>query len=158
MIIYILRHGEAEPKSSHVSDEERHLTTLGSSRLRKNLVIAKQVGTEIDLILTSPLVRAKESAEIAGDVFAIEKYEIEESLEPTRTPYEVFQSLARYAQVGRVLLVTHQPLASSLMAALLNWDESFLAFPTGTIAKIEVKDLRSSPQGTLQYLLPPPNK
>ena len=112
LIIYILRHGEAEPKSSHVSDEERHLTTLGSSRLRKNLVIAKQVGTEIDLILTSPLVRAKESAEIAGDVFAIEKYEIEESLEPTRTPYEVFQSLARYAQVGRVLLVTHQPLAS----------------------------------------------
>jgi hypothetical protein len=41
------------------------------------------------------------------------------------------------------------------MAALLNWDERFLAFPPGTIAKIDVKDLTSSPQGTLMFLLSP---
>jgi len=154
LIVYILRHGEAEAKSSQVPDDERHLTTVGKSRLRRNLVVAAEIGTKIDLILTSPLVRAKESAEIAKDVFGIERLEIEETLEPMRSPYEVYQSLAKYASIERLLVVTHQPLISSLMNALLNWEESFFAFPAGTIAKIEIIDLTSNPRGTLLFLLP----
>jgi len=154
LIVYILRHGEAEVKSSQIPDDERHLTTLGKSQLRRNLVIAKEIGAKIDLILTSPLVRAKESAEIVRDVFGIEGFVIEEKLEPTRSPYEVYQSLEKHASIERLLVVTHQPLISSLMGALLNWDESFFAFPAGTIAKIEVKDLSNNPRGTLLFLLP----
>jgi phosphohistidine phosphatase len=156
LIVYILRHGEAEAKSSQVPDDDRHLTTRGKSQLRKNLIVAKRIGTKIDLILTSPLVRAKESAEIVRDVFGIERLEVEERLEPTRSPYEVYQSLAKHASLENLLIVTHQPLISSLIDALLNWDESFFAFPAGTIAKIEVKDLTNNPRGTLLFLLPSP--
>jgi len=156
MIVFILRHGEAEPKSSRIPDEERHLTKSGSARLRKNLVIAKEIGTKIDLILSSPIVRARESAEIARDIFGTERLVIEEKLEPTRSPYEVYQSLAGYSSFGRVLLVSHQPLVSSIMAGLLNWDQSFLEFSAGTIAKVEVRDLTNNPKGILVFLLPPP--
>jgi phosphohistidine phosphatase len=155
MIIYILRHGEAEAKSSKKSDEERRLTSFGKSQLRKSLVIAKEIGTSIDLILSSPLVRARETAEIAKEIFNVEKLEIDESLEPTRSPYEVFKSISKLEPSGHVLLVTHQPLVSSITAALLNWNENFLSFSTGTMAMIEVRELSSSPNGTLIFLLPP---
>ena len=78
MIIYILRHGEAEAKSSQKMDEERRLTSFGKSQLRKSLVIAKEIGTRVDLILSSPLVRARETAEIAKEIFNVEKFEIDD--------------------------------------------------------------------------------
>src|ERR1017187_10557754 len=96
LIVFILRHGEAEAKSSRISDEERHLTDLGSARLRRNLVIAREIGTRVELILTSPLARAKESAEIAGDIFQTKNLVVEETLAPTRHPYEVFGTLTKY--------------------------------------------------------------
>jgi phosphohistidine phosphatase len=154
LIVYILRHGEAEAKSSQIADDERHLTTRGRSKLRRNLKVAKEIGTKIDLILTSPLVRAKESAEIVRDVFGIEGFVIEEMLEPMRSPYEVYQTLAKHVSLESLLIVTHQPLISSLMNALLSWDESFFAFPVGTITKIEIKDLSNNPRGILHFLLP----
>ena len=131
------------------------MTSEGSIRLRNTLMLAKEIaGRKVDLILSSPIARARESAEIAGEVFGQPRLEIQESLEPQSPPYEVYRSLSRYGQLERVILVSHQPLVSHMLAGLLNWNDRYFSFKTGGVAMIEVKEMGANPEGVLLALLP----
>jgi phosphohistidine phosphatase len=154
LLLIIVRHGEAEPKSSPKPDEERHLTEEGSKKLRKSLMLVKELVGRVDLLLSSPLVRARESAEIAKEVFGIKKVEIDSSLEPESTPYELFNSLSKYSKIERVVLVSHQPFVSHLLASVLNWDGRYFSLMTGAIAIIEIGELKANSEGVLLALLP----
>jgi phosphohistidine phosphatase len=155
MLLMIVRHGEAESKSAGKLDEDRKLTEEGSLRLRNNLLLAKEIaGGKIDLILSSPITRAMESSKIASEVFE-QKFEVDDLLEPESSPYEVFAYLSKRGQLDLVILVSHQPLVSRLLAALLNWNEQYFSFKTGSIAMVDVREMGSNPQGMLQCLLPP---
>jgi phosphohistidine phosphatase len=68
MQVYLLRHGIAEEPAPGESDADRELTPEGRTKLRDNLRIAAEAGAEPTLILSSPLVRALQSAELAGQV------------------------------------------------------------------------------------------
>ena len=116
MIIYIVRHGEAEPKSGKMGDDDkRRLTPSGAASLRLVLGLAKQLGAVVDEIFSSPILRAKESAKIAADVFDLKGFKIMNSLEPITTPYEIYGDLSKLRSSNGVMLVTHQPLVSSLI-------------------------------------------
>ena len=155
MLLIVVRHGEAEPKSSQKADEERGLTDEGSRKLRINLSIAREfAGLKVDLILSSALVRARQSAEIAKEVFGTTKVEVDPSLGPQATPYELYQDLSKYSQFECVLLVSHQPFLSSLLASLLNWDDRYFSFQTGALAIIQIGELTTDPKGVLLALLP----
>ena len=156
MLLIIVRHGEAEPKSTGKLDEDRELTSAGSVRLRHSLDQAKEIvgGGKLDFILSSPILRAKQSAQIAKEVFDLPKIEIDRALESESSPYDVYQSLLKFGKVERVLLVSHQPLVSHLLASLLSWDERYFSFHAGTIAMVSVKELRENPDGVLFCLLP----
>ncbi len=65
--IYIFRHGEAEAKGKS-GDASRRLTGGGKAEVRRVAQGLARLGAEIDVILTSPLVRAEETAAIANDV------------------------------------------------------------------------------------------
>ena len=155
MLLIIVRHGEAEPKSSDKPDEQRKLTAAGAERLRNNLVRAKEIaGPTLDLILSSPLVRARQTAEIASEVFGRASFEIDDSLTPDSTPYEVYRSLSKHSQLQRVMLVSHNPLVSNLLAGLLSWNERYFSFKTGSIAVIETSNTGATMEGVLLSLLP----
>lgn len=159
LLLIIVRHGEAEPKSSGKPDDQRALTDAGKTELRRNLMVAKDiVGPKIDLILSSPLLRARESAKIAKQTFGVPKLEISSFLESGSSPYEVYRLLSKYSKAGSVMLVSHQPLVSQLLSGLLNWDARYFFFGTGTIAIIEVKEFRENAVGVLFSLLPLPER
>jgi len=155
LLLIVVRHGEAEPKSSGILDENRGLTAQGKVSMRNTLMIAKEIlGPTVDLVLSSPLLRARESAEIAQTIFGLPGFEVSESLEPEGSPYEVYRSLTKYSQRERVLIVSHQPLVSRILSGLLNWNERHFTFSTSAVAMVEVKELGANPEGVLLCLLP----
>ncbi len=153
MIIYIARHGEAEPKSSSKPDEARSITDSGAGQVRRIFTLARQWGAIVDLILSSPILRAKQSAEIASSIFGLKGFQVMNSLEPTMTPYEVYADLSKLESDKRVILVSHQPLVSSLVSDLLGSDAK-IAMPTSSLARIDTDGHPWNGNGTLVFLLP----
>src|SRR5208283_3739184 len=66
MKLYVLRHAEAEPGAGGTSDEARQLTERGKARMAEAARGMRRLGLEFDAILTSPLARARQTAEIVA--------------------------------------------------------------------------------------------
>ena len=149
-----MRHGDAEPKTT--SDLERRLTKIGVAQVTRALAIASELGATVRVIASSPLLRAKQTAEIAQRLFQVQKIEIDPVLGPDSSPLEVFRHFAGM-QENEILLVSHQPLVSQLIATLLGWHEEAFVVRPGCIVKIEVDDLSKDPPpiGRLIFFLPP---
>ncbi|MCC5652070.1 phosphohistidine phosphatase SixA [Nostoc sp. XA013] len=64
MELYLIRHGIAEDKGLGIKDEERSLTKEGRQKTEKVAQKLVKLGLNFDLILTSPLVRARQTADI----------------------------------------------------------------------------------------------
>jgi phosphohistidine phosphatase len=155
LLLYIVRHGEAEPKSSEIPDENRKLTARGRTQASDNLKVAKEIiGRKPDLILSSPLLRAKETAEIAKKIFGLDKFEVDEALEPEVSPFQLYRSLGRHSHFERAVIVSHQPLVSRILSGLLNSSDDHFAFSPGSIAIVEIKELNLNPKGVLLSLIP----
>lgn len=151
-IIYVMRHGEAEPKSVGRPDDQRHLTPEGKERVMRNLVLAREsFGARVDHILSSPLVRAKETADLAKRIFVPMNLEVEPSLVPTGTPYEIYDAISKLDPAAHVLLVTHQPLVTRLIADLIGSERIEMA--TGSIAKIVQDGEHSTRSSVLEWLI-----
>lgn len=124
MVLYLVRHAEALEKSENLADEWRHLTEKG----RKDTIwMAKEIpdlGAKPRLILTSPLPRALQTAEIAAG-YACRKNRVEVStlLLPGEDHVAVADYLASLESPDRVMLVGHEPQLGTLAALLLGLKE-----------------------------------
>lgn len=148
MLLLIMRHGEAEAKA----EGERYLTKFGATESRKALESAKNLGAKVNAIACSPLARAKETAQIASQVFN-SNYEVSDSLEPESSPERVYEELiGRYK--SDVLMISHQPLVSKLLSDLLGAEFS-ISIGTSAIAIISVEGEVGSGSGTLVSLIQP---
>lgn len=120
MKIVLVRHAAAIERSGSVPDEKRYLTPEGRAYFRRTAGTMRKKGTAPDLILTSPLLRAVQTADIlaesleyAGPLAAVDE------LEPGFDLRRLEQLLDRYPQVGELVLVGHEPDLSDLAATLL---------------------------------------
>jgi phosphohistidine phosphatase len=102
-VIYLLRHGEAEDREGAVDDAARRLTKKGERQAQAAGMALRELGIEIDACLTSPKVRARETARIAAEVLGVE---VEETEALRGGP---FDALELAAGRGDVLLVGHEP-------------------------------------------------
>lgn len=73
MELYLIRHGIAEERGEYRQDEERPLTETGQEKTKKVAQRLLEIGIHFDLILSSPLVRAQQTAEILKEVGLSEK-------------------------------------------------------------------------------------
>src|SRR5215831_5241928 len=111
MEVYILRHGIAEKMGSGGSDAERALTPKGRQKLRQVMRLARAAAVRPSIILTSPLVRAVQTAEVAAAIFAYRREVVRTNvLLPTASPQEVWQELRSRKNEPELLLVGHEPL------------------------------------------------
>ncbi|NEP13063.1 MAG: phosphohistidine phosphatase SixA [Symploca sp. SIO2C1] len=127
MELYLIRHGIAAERETYTNDEERPLTNKGRYKTSK---VAKQLyqrGLRFDLILTSPLVRAKETAAILKDVGLSNRVEEFPSLAPDGDIYTWVNWLELARENNRVesslALVGHQPDLGN-WAEILVWGKS----------------------------------
>ena len=130
MEIYILRHGIAEDAPAGQPDAERALTSDGRKKLRSVLRSAAASGVAPSLILTSPLKRALQTAQIAAEILEYPGELLRtRTLEPNSSPKAIWDEIRVHKDEARILLVGHEPLFGRLMAYLLGSPELQVDFP-----------------------------
>lgn len=119
MKVYVMRHGPAEESAPSGRDDDRALTASGRDRVRDVAKALVAIGEEPLLILSSPLVRAVQTAEI---VLAVTKLstplEIRRELSPGSDALPVATAMVR-AGKKRVMIVGHEPDLSMLILRLI---------------------------------------
>lgn len=155
MILYIMRHAEAVVANDELQDEWRYLTDKGVKSTIKVSQIMAGYGRKPRLIISSPLVRAVQTAQIAA-LYAGRKVEVVVSglLQSDSDLGELQDFLRSQASAKRVMLVGHEPHLGSLVAALLHKEDTFLLKKSGCVA-LELDICQSEkPAEFLWYLTP----
>lgn len=155
MRIYVLRHGIAEDAAAGVTDAERALTQEGKRKLRCVLERARRAGVQADVILTSPLKRAVETAEIAAAVLGIKSDLVHtNALVPPGSPERVWKEI-RSRKAEAILLAGHEPLLSLVVAYLLGCPALQVRMKKAALVSIEVEGDAAQPHGVLLWMLIP---
>ena len=155
--LYLIRHGiAAERGEQYPDDSKRPLTGQGISRLRKEAKALAELGVEFDQIITSPLVRTRQTADIFAESMKAKPPVINsDALAPAGTPAAVIQDLAKISKKGsRVALVGHEPNMGELAARLIG-ARAAMDFKKGAICRIDFEVLPPKGLGQLQWFVPP---
>jgi phosphohistidine phosphatase len=156
MEIYLLRHGIAEDGRPGKRDADRALTDEGSKKLRVIMKRVREAGVEPSLILTSPLKRAVQTAEIAAEVLGYKGDLLRtKALEPDSAPSDVWDEIRMHREEPRLLLAGHEPLFSALSAHLLGTPSLLVDFRKGALIRIDVDSVGAQPRGVLRWFLTP---
>lgn len=135
MKVYLIRHGHAIDAEDNLTDEQRFLTKKGRKGVREVGRALKEAGVVFDAILTSPLVRAVQTAElIAERTDFLDVVEVLPALVPGVPPRVAARDLA--ARGASVALVGHEPGMSAL-GAFLCGRPAFPSFRKGQVSLIE---------------------
>jgi phosphohistidine phosphatase len=120
MELYLLRHGIAEDGHATQPDHLRSLVPEGERRLKHVLKRAGAADVAPTLILSSPFLRAKQTAAIADELLPGKRNTlISDSLTPMGRPDEVWEEIRTHRAESSILLASHEPLCSQLTAYLL---------------------------------------
>jgi phosphohistidine phosphatase len=156
MDLYLLRHGIAEEGGTGMADADRALTAEGRRKLRQVLTAACDAKVSLDLIVSSPLKRALQTADVARKTL---KYRGEmlktKALQPGAPVEQVWDEIRDYHDKNCVLLVGHNPLFSYLAAYLLNSSGMQIDFKKGGLMKISFEHLSPAPRGVLCWYITP---
>jgi phosphohistidine phosphatase len=156
MQIYLLRHGIAEDAHPGHPDSERALTGEGSEKLRRVLKRARLAGAAPGLILSSPYLRAVETADVAAVVLGYEgKVVRTRSLLPEASPFDAWEEIRSRKGEGSILLASHEPLMSSLVAFLLDSPAMQVDMKKAALVRVDCDRFGPEPRGVLRWMLTP---
>ena len=148
MQLYFLRHGEADWPGWTKPDDERPLTDFGKKEVRQVGRFLNRLKVKPDLVVTSPLPRALQTAEIAAEQLKTKLCQ-DEALEPGFGISELGAVLKRHpAKV--LMLVGHEPDFSSVISALTG---GFLKMSKAGVALVDIDP--ETEKGRLLWLFPP---
>ena len=154
--LYLIRHGVAEERGdAWPDDSKRPLTEDGTSRMRKAARGLSRLGVAFDIVLTSPLVRARQTAEIVAGGLAPRPSLVNiESLAPDAGYAALMADLEKHARKPRIALVGHEPDIGELAARLIG-SRRAIEFKKGAICRIDFDVLPPKAIGQLIWFLPP---
>ena len=155
--LYLIRHAIAEERGEKWPDDnKRPLTEEGIARMRKAARGLARVGVTLDAVLTSPLVRARQTAEIVAAASDSKPPLVNvESLTPDGGYAAIVAELEKHARKAvRIALVGHEPLMGELAARLIG-SRHPIEFKKGAICRIDVDSLPPSGPGDLRWMLTP---
>ena len=160
--LFLLRHGIALDRTSPLAsdDDARPLTPKGRKRMARIAEELLKLGYTFDWIVTSPLVRAAETAEIIAASAASQKLkppvDVCAALRPGASREDVLAFLAKNPDRKRVMLVGHEPDLSALAGRLIGAGrDANLEFKKGGCCLIEYDSLPSRYSGRLVWWLTP---
>jgi phosphohistidine phosphatase len=160
MNLYLLRHGIAVDPSlpGFAKDAERPLTPKGRRRLRQIAGAMVALKNSFDVILSSPYVRARQTAEIVAKTLKWrKKLGFTDELAPGGNPKLLIQQLNELRpRPKNILLVGHEPYLSKLIALLTTGNTNMeIDLKKGSLCKLETETLRYGRCATLVCLLAP---
>jgi phosphohistidine phosphatase len=154
MDIYFLRHGMAGQRSKwEGADRERPLTGEGKERMAREAATIARLGFALDLIITSPLVRAYQTAEIAAQQLnMLDRLIQDERLAPGFGPDQLAQILKAHPGAASFMLVGHEPDFSETIQRLIGGGQ--VVCKKGSLAYVNLYN-PAALRGELVWLIPP---
>lgn len=154
--LYLVRHAIAAERGEEWPDDtKRPLTDRGISRFKVSVRGLRQLDAAIDEIFTSPLVRARQTADIlAAGVDGKPSVKELDVLAPGHAAAAVMSQLAKAARRRRIALVGHEPGLGELAAHLIGATRA-LQFKKGGVCRIDVEGLAARRAGSLAWFVPP---
>jgi phosphohistidine phosphatase len=154
MKLYFLRHGLAEDRARWQGDDfDRPLTEEGKYRIAREAVTIASLELGLEVVLTSPLARAYQTAEIvARKMKLLDKLLKEELLGPGFTAAHLPKILAEHAKADAVMLVGHETSFSETIGFLIGGGR--VVCKKGSLACVDLEDA-SFMRGALLWLLQP---
>lgn len=152
--LYLVRHAiAAERGDSWPDDSKRPLTEDGIERMRLAARGLDRLGTRFDVVLTSPYVRARQTAEILASTIENRPPVVAlESLTPNGSFQALLADLEKQAVRRRIAMVGHEPALGEL-AARLGGIRQPLVFKKGAVCRIDVTTLPPSGAGDLRWFM-----
>lgn len=160
--LLVIRHGIAEDRESPdgkgtpVEDHERRLTAKGRSRMAEVAEALRWAVPELDLIATSPLVRAVETAELVAEAYGGMSTARVEALAPEAALEDLVQWLNDEAGGMRVAVVGHEPHLSTWCGWMLSGQRrSFVRMKKGGACLMYLPSPAAAGEAELAWLAPP---
>jgi phosphohistidine phosphatase len=157
--LYVMRHGLAVTRGSvrFSDDAQRPLVPEGKEKMREIAGGLKRMGFEVDWIVTSPLVRAADTAGIIAESLASSvPVDVCDAMRPGGSPEDLLAFLAKRPNFRRVLVVGHEPDLSELAARLIGaGGHANLAFKKGGCCMISFDEFPPKSPGQLVWWLTP---
>lgn len=154
--LYLIRHGLAGARGEAWPDDtKRPLTTDGVARLRREVKGLGALGVTFDQVLTSPLVRTRQTADVVAQALAPRGAVVTiDALAPGGTPAAVMAALAQHARQGSIAVVGHEPDLGQLAARLIG-AKAPIPFKKGAVCRIDLDTLPPTHPGRLVWFAPP---
>lgn len=156
-VLYVVRHGIAEERDPDVTDDARKLTRKGKDKMKLVAEGMADAGIRFDVILTSPLTRALQTARIL-EKHCLEGGSLEETelLEPDASFDELIDHLNGLESVDNVAIVGHEPFLSEFVSySLAGKESSFIRLKKGGVAALEIHGSIKPGQCILSWLMEP---
>jgi phosphohistidine phosphatase len=157
MDLFVLRHGKAGQSSGGPDDRKRALTADGKDEMRKIGKWMRKKKFGFDVIASSPLTRAYETAEIvAQSLGQKDRLAVWEELSPGGDPDTICHQLAQFGKDAAILLIGHEPQLSMLISRIISGNDGVsIILAKGGMAKIRNYSFNKRASGDLQWLLTP---
>jgi phosphohistidine phosphatase len=154
--LYLIRHGSAaERGDEYPDDSKRPLTSEGIADLRKEARALNALGIGFEHIITSPLVRTRQTAEVLAEHLKSKpSISTSDALAPAGAPAAVLHELAKHMRRTSIALVGHEPNIGELAARLVG-SRTPMAFKKGAICRIDFEVFPPKGTGQLRWFLPP---
>lgn len=158
--VFLLRHGIAVERGTagYENDFDRPLVPKGRRQLRQSCAAMKEMGLGFDVVLSSPLVRAKQTAEIVAEELKLKKrLHFSDALKPGGRAEKLVAELNRLdPPPENVLLVGHEPDLSGLVSLFTTGGRGLrLDFKKGGLARLATENLVCGQCAQLVWLLTP---
>jgi phosphohistidine phosphatase len=158
MKIYLVRHGIATERigGAILNDAMRPLTDEGRAETKDVANGLKRLGLKPEFFVSSPLVRAKQTAEICAEILAKDaQIKITDALAPAGNVRQLFKFLRDLGAFEEAMLFGHEPDIGMLAASLLDASDLQIPFKKAAVCRVDVYDLPPSTPGTLKWFITP---
>jgi phosphohistidine phosphatase len=156
--LYVMRHGIAVARGdpNFQDDDKRPLTPEGKKKLREIAKGLLRLGLGVDSVISSPLVRASETATIVAEILCPRvKVEFSDYLRPGGSLQALVTALGKRGEHRSVLVVGHEPDLSEGVAKLIGNSRANFQFKKGGCCRIDFEKFPPRPPGTLVWWLTP---
>lgn len=151
----MLRHGDAVPRGAPgYPNDDRPLTEEGIKKLTESAKGIASLAGGFDVIISSPLIRALDTAKLTAEAVSYEKeIPTTEYLIPGNPMRSLFNFLKDFNESWKMLLVGHEPQLGYLASYLLGIEEHVIEFKKGGVCRIDISGFPPKKKGVLVWHL-----